>query len=409
MKERGLTLVEILVSLAVLGMIVASVYGIAMLQQRSYAVQSDVVTAQQNARRIIQTLTGLIRKAGFGVDPPVAFDFSYYCCAGGFINSDTCNNAPPPPQCRDRTDAPDEIVFLMRDPNPLTWGRAVSLNADGVTGELLSADIEFPENLTIPNIRKGSILLFMCDGAAGIYNYVVVREVAQIGEKKIQITPDTGRVLTNIGPDPGGNTFLGNSVVPFSNSCYSNGNGLFPSGPWVFPIRLYRIYVHQEGETPFLMLDDGTIDPDTNRTVPLPIASDVEDMQVAYILRNGNVLGDAVGTVETPNPSDFINCPNTYFDERKYYFLPQNDPCRMNTNPANIVALRITIVVRTPYPDPTLIGEEKPSLANPIENREGITDEDARKNYAYRRIIFPTTIYIQNMLSTAQFGAVQSP
>jgi len=406
MRERGLTLVEILVSLAVLGMIVASVYGIAMLLQRSYAVQSDVVTAQQNARRIIQTLTDLIRKAGFGVDPPIVFDFSYYCCAGGFINPDTCNNALPPPQCRDRTDAPDEIVFLMRDPNPLTWGRAVSLNADEVTGELLSADIEFPDNLTIPNIRSGTILLFMCDGASGIYNYVVVDTITQTGTKRITITPDTSRVITNIGRT--GDSFLGNSVVPFNNTCYSDGNGLFPSGPWVFPIRLYRIYVHQEGETPFLMLDDGTIDPDTNRTVPLPIASDVEDMQVAYIMRSGSVLGDTPGTVEIPDPADFTNCPATYFDERKYYFLPQNDPCRMNTNPANIVALRITIVVRTPYPDPTIIGEEKPFLQNPLENREGLGPEEARA-YSYRRLVFPTTIYIPNMFSTAQFGAVQSP
>jgi len=407
MKERGLTLVEILVSLAVLGMVVASVYGIAMLQQRSYAVQSDVVTAQQNARRIIQTITGLIRRAGFGVDPPIVFDFSYYCCSGGFVNSDTCNGAPAPPDCRDRKDAPDEIAFLMRDPNPLTWGRAVSLNADPTTGVLNSADIEFPENITIPNIKVGSILLFMCDGSAGIYNYVVVGSVNQTGDKRITITPHTSRVLTNIGR--AGDSFLGNSVVPFNNSCYSSGNGIFPSGPWVFPVRLYRIYIHTEGGTPFLMLDDGTIDPTTGHTVPLPIASDVEDMQVAYILRNGNVIGGTPGTVETPNPSDFNNCPATYFDERKYYFLPQDDPCRMNTNPANIVALRITIAVRTPYPDPTIIGEDKPSLANSIENREGITDETARKNYAYRRIVFPTTIYLPNMLSTAQFGAVQSP
>lgn len=410
MKERGLTLVEILVSLAVLGMVLASVYGIAMLQQRSYSVQGDVVVMQQNARRIIRTVTSLIKRTGFGVDPPVAFDFSYYCCSGGFVNGDTCPNAEAPPLCRDRTDRPDEIVFLMRDPNPLSWGRAVSLNADPVTGILNSADIEFPENLAAPNIRRGTILLFMCDGAAGIYNYVVVGNVVQIGIKRITVTPDGGRVLTNLSHTPT-DTFLGAAVVPFNNSCYQTGNGIFPSGPWVFPVRLFRIYIHTENNIPFLMLDDGTIDPNTGHFSSIPIASDVEDMQIAYIMRSGDVLAGPGAGPQTPNPADYTDCPATYFEERKYYFLSQNlsqAPCRANTNPANLIGLRITLVVRTPDPDPSLIGEEKPSLTNPIENRNGLTAEQARA-YSHRRIVLPTTIYLHNMLSTAQFSAVQSP
>lgn len=431
MKERGLTLVEILVALAVLGMILASVYGIAILQQRSYAVQGDIVLAQQNARRVIHTLESLIRNAGFGVDPPIAFDFSYYCCQGGFINPDTCPSPSAPPACRDRINAPDEIVFLQRDPNPRTWGRVANISV-GADGALSEAEVCFPGSVTEAGIRRGTILLFMCDGAAGIYNYVVVDTVDEAGPHSIRITPynSTQRTVTNLVHPGTSDTFMGNAVVSFDNSCFQNVPGVCASppvsGPWVFPIRLWRLYIHVEDvdhdgidiEDPhFLMLDPGTVNPDTGHYERIPVAQDVEDIQVAYILERAKndpvrgVTGEEEGVQEEPNPNDYTGCEAypTYFEERKYYTIPLNDPCRTNnTLPANIRGIRITLVMRTPERDPDLIGVDKPSLQNPIENRRGM-DASAARAYPFRRIVLSTTIFLPNMLSTAQFGAVQSP
>lgn len=398
MKERGLTLVELLVSLAVLGMILAAVVGVVILQHKSYGVESDLVVAQQTARRVMRTLESMISMAGFGVDPPIAFDTSYYCCQSGYINPDTCPGASPYPGCRDRTDAPDEIVFLYREPDPMGWGE--TRNIEVVEGRFESAEVEFP-SLTVANVKRGTILLFSCKNAAGMYNYIVVGSVNPAGTTNtITVMPHESRVVTNISHG-GEGTFLQSAVVPLNHSCFS----LY--GAWVFPIRLARIYIEEfdtdgdgVNDTPFLMLDDGI-----GRSV---LAQDVEDFQVAYIMANGSVIGSAPGRQELPDPTDFLNCPNDYFGGRKYYLLPADDQCRKNKNPANIRAVRITIVVRTPLPDPDIIGVDKPSLENPIENREGISDEEKRTKYPYRRVVLSTTVFVPNMLSNAQFSILSA-
>jgi prepilin-type N-terminal cleavage/methylation domain-containing protein len=65
-QNKGITLIELLVSLAIAGILVAGVYRTFMGQQRTYTAQEQVVDMQQNVRAGINRMMREIRMAGFG-------------------------------------------------------------------------------------------------------------------------------------------------------------------------------------------------------------------------------------------------------------------------------------------------------------------------------------------------------
>ena len=71
--QRGLTLTELAVAMAVAGILLAAGYGIFVAQQKTYAVQDQVVQIQQNARVAMNLVARDLRMAGHGrPDGPVA-------------------------------------------------------------------------------------------------------------------------------------------------------------------------------------------------------------------------------------------------------------------------------------------------------------------------------------------------
>jgi type IV pilus assembly protein PilW len=72
MKERGVTLVELMIVVCMLGMVVAAMYNMFTFQQKSYSVQDNVVVMQQNARVGLEYMVKEIRMAGYipeGIPP----------------------------------------------------------------------------------------------------------------------------------------------------------------------------------------------------------------------------------------------------------------------------------------------------------------------------------------------------
>ena len=71
-KERGLTLVELMVVLAMFGMILSAMYNMFNFQQKSYSVQDNVAVMQQNVRVGLDYMVKGIRMAGYIPDgiPP---------------------------------------------------------------------------------------------------------------------------------------------------------------------------------------------------------------------------------------------------------------------------------------------------------------------------------------------------
>ena len=66
MKQRGMTLIELLIALVISGFLGAGVYQTFIGQQHTYEVQDQVVDLQQNARMAINQLVRDVRMAGFG-------------------------------------------------------------------------------------------------------------------------------------------------------------------------------------------------------------------------------------------------------------------------------------------------------------------------------------------------------
>jgi type IV pilus assembly protein PilW len=62
---RGFTLVEILVALAVSGIVLSGIYSTYQSQQRSYILQEEIAQVQQNLRAAMYLLTRELRMAGF--------------------------------------------------------------------------------------------------------------------------------------------------------------------------------------------------------------------------------------------------------------------------------------------------------------------------------------------------------
>jgi type IV pilus assembly protein PilW len=63
--ERGFTLVELLVAMALLGIAMTAIYAAYFSQQKSYVVQTQVVAMQQNLRAAMHMMTSDIRMAGY--------------------------------------------------------------------------------------------------------------------------------------------------------------------------------------------------------------------------------------------------------------------------------------------------------------------------------------------------------
>ncbi|MBP1739765.1 MAG: hypothetical protein H6Q48_2058 [Deltaproteobacteria bacterium] len=68
LNKKGMTLVELLIVLAVSSLLMAAIFGSFIHQQKSYAVQDQVIDLQQGLRAAVDRMTREIRMAGYGGD-----------------------------------------------------------------------------------------------------------------------------------------------------------------------------------------------------------------------------------------------------------------------------------------------------------------------------------------------------
>jgi prepilin-type N-terminal cleavage/methylation domain-containing protein len=64
--KTGLTLIELVIALALSSLLIAALYKVVVLEQRTYVVQEQVADVQQNAKAVIYRMIREIRMAGFG-------------------------------------------------------------------------------------------------------------------------------------------------------------------------------------------------------------------------------------------------------------------------------------------------------------------------------------------------------
>jgi type IV pilus assembly protein PilW len=83
-KARGFSLVELLIAIAISGIVLGAVSTLFIMQNKSYSVQEQVTEMQQNARAAMDIMTREIRMAGY--DPSSSANASIVTATSGSIN-----------------------------------------------------------------------------------------------------------------------------------------------------------------------------------------------------------------------------------------------------------------------------------------------------------------------------------
>jgi type IV pilus assembly protein PilW len=397
--ERGFTLLELVMAIALTGLLIAAAMTLLVNQQRAYEVGSGDRGLQEAGQTALIALGDRIRAAGYGVDPAYAFDFgdvdrvpqqgllspqrlthfrSYACAA--------------PVRCRDQKigalgTSTDELVFVSRNP---MFSRPV-LSATKL-------EIRVHGELSRPLLR-GQILQVMCLGGNRTRAYVTVANTVPGAA-----TPDPTKDVTI--PLVDGVVTGGLTTFPFQNDQLADG--CFSSGTAVLArIDRHRFYVTAFTETglevpvetvgarPYLMDDPGLTNPDGSAAVT-PVAQDVEDLQLTYFFPQAAAGGPIQASGATPgtniaddSPPVTVSVPPPAIDDAP------GAASRTTGSPANMVAIRASVVVRSPAFDLTLVQDPQRTLP-------------AAGNHAaslgipgYRRALFEETFAIPNLHSAS--------
>jgi len=84
--EKGFTLVELLIAMALLGVAMTAIYSSFFSQQKSYVVQAQVAAMQQNLRAAMHYMTSDIRMAGYDKENAGNFGLVSTMSGGGACN-----------------------------------------------------------------------------------------------------------------------------------------------------------------------------------------------------------------------------------------------------------------------------------------------------------------------------------
>lgn len=415
---RGFTLLELMIAMFISILVLTMAVAAANLQQRAYYSGQRDRTAQEEARTASIFLQQKLPQAGYGVDATLAIDFSYHGCA----TQVGC--------LRDSTGGPDELVFYAR--NPEYWvpqgvsggtckGHAWSLKSFAADNS--SATLVVHEGDTF---LPGQILQAICPQTLN-YAYFTVSAAATKGA-------GDGELDVPLEPVVLGNPFRRQDVAVRLGltSCPDPAGATMGR---VFQIDTYRFYINPVavggGRTvPYLMLDRGGDE--------VVVAEGIEDMQVAYVFSNP-ALGTAGieaetpitftvaslvnGKQETPDtdapnriartlflPPDPLPALQTEYVHASFYQYKLADPIRQTHLQANIRAIRVALVARSPDPDVTtrssLVVDSDFTLFNQKGAPTWVTDAPklAGGTDGYQRVVVDFTVDLPNMMVRALPG-----
>lgn len=294
--RRGFTLIELLISMTITLVAVGAAMAVLSAQNISFSRQSGQGAAVAQSELALDTLERAIRLAGTGIDPQFAFDFDFYGCAlpGGTLNAGMTESAGCGTFQRDAVAAPDELVVAYRDPGYSTTATPVPYigcpaKATGFIGKAWGVRLATPTSVTLAmkpgdTIYRGQILQIVCDDAK-TYLYATVNN-SKVAQPSTGTTCNdvTLTVYGTIANDPF------NQPSTLNATCFSNGNAR------AFAVRRQRFFIHRDLTDaiphPYLMLDQGLDLNDDGLLTDadlLPVAADIEDLQVAYGLEQAGI------------------------------------------------------------------------------------------------------------------------
>ncbi len=407
MSRRGFTLIEMMVGLAVSAVIVAGSITLLINQQQAYQNTSNDRAGQEAARQALGAIGDALRRAGYGIHPSVAFDFGTipnvnfdYVSPSFAAFRSTCAT---PVSCRDSTVGSDEIAFYTRDPY---FVRA--LYAAPTTSQItITGGLKAP-------LYKGQVLAVACGGACGKrWAYVTVGQT-------VPADPSGTAVSTSIPLDPaaGAGFDFPRQNAALTDVCFGaavwtdNLPTSYALASKVFKVDRFRFYVARfldpdsKQLRPYLMLDQGL----TDATGPIlsPVAPDVDDLQFSFVFPNApspanQLVGATPGVAIASGASgiDLSVVPPTYLDARA-------NAARATQSPANIRAVKVSLVVRSPEADVTLPGKALtntylPAAGNRSEMPSNPGNAAAFPDPYHWRALFEATFDLLNMESRALY------
>ncbi|HEX9242836.1 MAG TPA: prepilin-type N-terminal cleavage/methylation domain-containing protein, partial [Anaeromyxobacter sp.] len=285
---HGVTLVELLITVAVTLIVISGAVVGMNSQQRAYNDGRRLRDAQTSGRRALLSFEKALPSAGFGMDAALAFDFQGW------------TTGPCPTQMSacplDATANSDELVFFSRDPR--YWTPAA--NGDDLVGNAWRIKAVTTSSVTIraragDSFAKGQIFLAVCPGSSNYAYFTSDQNVAPLSaaNDSLQI-----QLKTAVASNP----FLRQDAAA-AIACFTSTPSADPAR--LFLINKYRFHVRpaEIGTVgtatqydPLLVLDRGLDGQDE-----VIVAEGIESLQVAYSFYQGTIgqAGTTVGTAFT--------------------------------------------------------------------------------------------------------------
>lgn len=357
-RQRGFTLIELMVGSAVTFLTVLAVSAAFLGYTQSFYTQAGIRGGQASLRQTHLMVVRNLRMAGYGIEPPLAFDFP-----NGWSR-----------ETLGAVNRSDRLIFRMR--NPAFNASATLLAATSIT---LSKPL--PQLL-----RKGQIVQVVCPGALA-WTYAQLSSDAPKGVAVLQLEPANGQFPR---------------FNDFSPTCFGAGAGGLAVNVFKIDVFDYSVQLIDEDanpatpERPYLFRRHGLAEVDPLTTFGEPVAEDIEALRVSFL------RGD--GTFFIPTRYDDPAHPAPGYD------TPLDDPKRSNDNPANIRAVVIGLVARSTTRDsgaspmvmnqipafgykliPSGTGKLQPVAEDPIPKP---------LDYGFRRIVSEMSVHVRNMRSS---------
>jgi prepilin-type N-terminal cleavage/methylation domain-containing protein len=351
--QRGFTLIELMVSLAVFAVVSAVLMEMMVRQSRTYTVVDDVAEAQEKVRAVANLLEQDLRGTGYVV--PVQAALCGYDVAAGqadtnpdvvyVTNTEAVLTPPAPPTPVPLAYAPVTVIAnvgigtqvlalhsLRVDAAPF-----YDLNNDGTA----DSDFRGPTGLGSPPSQRGGIIVFdptnpALGTACGQITNIVIPPgiVGPLNTAAVTVDFTSGGTVPGaplgLGGTPLGGTAGALAAVP------AHGYWIGPSGP---------------NNTPSLFRDG------------IVMSEDVEDLQLAAFFDAGN--DGIIGPAPTGNPqpwNDAAEYPGSRAANSWYVSGARNN--------LDLREIRVTIVARTRGEDPNVNAGAMPIyFAQRPENR----------------------------------------
>lgn len=346
-KNKGFTLIEILVSLAILGIVLAGIYSVYNMQHKSYIVQEQVAEMQQSERVALQMITRDIRMAGLGLSGCNSaaggkIIFNEDINGNGILDAgEDANGNGGAPQVYDGLgyDGSDIItaVYYPFSPQGTAGGYTNILGPPVQIGN--SAILDVHDNTGFA-AGDAAIITSATDGC----HYALIRITALPGGGQLQ--HNTGQSFENL-PGGIGSGFLQGDIVRRVNS--EGGGGIIT-------------YAINSDYQLTRAVDGGAAQ---------PLAENIEDMQIAY----------------------GIDIDNNRIVEDDEWF---NDPT--NRDMTLLREIRLSLVARTTREDPAYNVGERPVVEG--HDPAGSVITTPAQAARYRRRVLQTTIKLRNIDET---------